>query len=287
MLDPGYTLNTADLLPANQSATALQFLGKRIVADDRFATATVKTVLRGLLGPVATQDAILVEQLKTRLISGNYNFKDLIKAVVASDQFKVINLGTNENPVNYATLGSPILSTPEQLDRKVTAITGGYQWRSPSNNTLAGSTFRLLYGGIDSMDVTVRTQEPTSVMSSIQERIANQAACSAVPADLAKATASRVMFPNVAVTDIPDNGTGTDRIKQNIVYLHKRILGEELSATDPEITRTYDLFVAVWNNTTGTTVSADCGGAADTNRTIRSWMAVVSYLMMDYKFLFE
>ncbi len=287
MLEPGYTLNTADLLPANQSATALQFLGRRIAADDRFATATVKTVLRGLMGPDATQDAILVDQLKTRFITNNYKFKDLIKGVVASNQFKVVNLGTNENPVNYATLGTPILSTPEQLDRKVTAITGGYQWRSPSNNTLVGNTFRLLYGGIDSMDVTVRTQEPTSAMASIQERIANQAACSAVPSDLAKATASRVMFPNVAVTDIPDNGTGTDRIKQNIVYLHKRILGEELSASDPEIARTYDLFVAVRNSTTGTIVSTDCGGSADANRTIRSWMAVVSYLMMDYKFLFE
>jgi hypothetical protein len=287
MLAPGYTLNTADLLPANQSATALQFLGRRIAADDRFAVATVKTVLRGLVGPAVVQDTVLVEQLKTRFVSSNYNFKDLIKAVIGSAPFKVVNLGTAENPNNYATVGVPVVSTPEQLNRKVTAITGGYQWRSPSANTLMGETFRLLYGGIDSMEVTVRTQEPTSVMASIQERIANQTACSAVPADFAKATASRVLFPNVVVTDIPDSGTGTNRIKLNIAYLHKRILGEELAITDPEITRTYDLFVAVMNSTSGTTLPADCGGTADTNRTIRSWMAVVTYLMLDYKFLFE
>lgn len=290
MRAPGFTAadRTTTSLPSAENATALQFLGRNIAADGRFAVATVKTVLRGLMGRDAAQDAALVEQLSARFVSGGYNFKSLIKDVVASNSFKAINLGVNENPDNYVTVGAPILSTPEQLDRKVAAIFGGYQWRSPSGNMLSGDTFRLLYGGINSMEVTVRTQEPTSVMASIQERIAYQTACSAVPTDFARAASSRVLFPGVVVTDIPDNAAGTDRIKQNIIYLHKRILGEELSVTDPEITRTYNLFEAVWNSTTGTTLPTDCGGgAADTNRTMRSWMAVVSYLMMDYKFLFE
>lgn len=300
MLDPGYTMSTADAMTAAQSPKALQFLGARIAQDNRFATATVKTLVRGLLGPAAADDTVWVEQLKSTLSSSGYNMKALIKAVVASDQFKAVNLGTNQDPSVYATLGTSVLSTPEQLDRKVTAITGGYQWKSPGGGMLtSANNYMLLYGGIDSMNVTERTREPTSIMSSIQERVANQAACLAVPADFAKASGSRALFPNVAITDLPDNGTSTSRIKQNIQYLHKRILGEELALNDPEITRTYDLFVAAKASSTGSNIPQDCNGAllatdpigaairVDANGTVRSWMAVVAYLMMDYKFLFE
>ena len=298
MLDPGYSISGTDVMPAAQGPKALQFLGGRIAQDNRFATATVKTLLRGLLGPAAAEDTVWVEQLKQTLLSSNYNMKTLTKAVVASNQFKAVNLGGSENPLApaYATLGTPVLSTPEQLDRKITAITGGYRWRSPGNGTLMNAgNYLLLYGGIDSMNVTERTREPTSMMASIQERIAYQTACAAVPADFAKATDSRALFPSVAITDLPDNGAGTDRIKQNIQYLHKRVLGEELALNDPEITRTYNLFVAAKAKSSGSNIPLDCAGAlattdpirVDANGTVRSWMAVVAYLMMDYKFLFE
>lgn len=294
MVDPGYT--RTDVLPAAQSANALQFLGSRIASDGRFAVATVKTMLRGLMGPNAAEDAALVEQLRARFVASNYNMKSLVKEIVASNQFKAVNLGSNENPSNFATLGMPLISTPEQLHRKIIAVTGGYQWRSPGNRTLMDLTsYLLMYGGIDSMDVTERTREPTSIMTSIQERVAYQAACGAVPEDFARAQGSRALFPNVNITDLPDNGTGTTRIKQNIQYLHKRILGEELPVTDAEITRTYDLFVAVKNATSGSNIPADCNGTlaasdpvrVDANGTVRTWMAVVAYLMMDYKFVFE
>jgi hypothetical protein len=296
MLDPGYTMNAADVLPGAQSATALKFLGTRIAGDNRFAVATVKTLLRGMLGEAAAEDTVLVEQLKQGFVASGYNLKSLIKDVVANSVFKAINLGTNEVPSAYATLGSPVLSTPEQLDRKITAITGGYQWRSPGNrNLLDVNTFLLLYGGIDSFSVIERTREPNSVMASIQERIGYQIACGAVPTDFAKASGARALFPSVAITDLPDNGTGTARIKQAIQYLHKRVLGEELAVTDPEIARTYDLFAAVKARTTGNNIPTDCANGlattdpvrVDANGTVRSWMAVVAYLTMDYKFLFE
>ena len=298
MLDPGYSISASDVLPTSQGAKALQFLGARIAQDDRFVTATVKALLRGLMGPAAVDDTALVEQLKQTFKLSNYNMKALVKAVVASDEFKAVNLGSSENPANpaYATLGMPVLSTPEQLDRKITAITGGYQWKSPGNGTLKdANNYMLLYGGIDSMNVTERTREPTSLMASIQQRIAYQTACAAVPADFSKAAGSRALFPSVAITDLPDNGTGTNRIKQNIQYLHKRVLGEEPALNDAEIIRTYNLFVAAKGMYSGSNIPVDCAGTlmttdpirVDANATVRSWMAVTAYLMMDYKFLFE
>lgn len=296
MLDPGYTINTADLLPSTQSANALQFLAARIATDNRFAVASVKTLLRGMLGEDAATDATLVEQLKQRFIASNYNMKDLIKGMVASQQFVAVNLGTSENPLNFATVGTAMLSTPEQLDRKITAVTGGYQWKSPGNrNLLDLNSYLLLYGGIDSMDVSERTREPTTAMAVIQERIAYQASCSSVPADFAKAAASRALFPYVAITDLPDNGTGTANIRKNIQYLHKRVFGEELDVNDSEITRAYNLFVAVKAKSTGSNIPVDCAGTltttdpvrVDANGTVRSWMAVMAYFLMDAKFLYE
>lgn len=298
MLVPGYGMNGADTLPTAQSAGALQFLGANIAQDDRFATATVKTLLRGLIGPAAVEDKAWVETLKQVLMSSNYNMKSLIKAVVAGNQFKLVNLSINVDPSSaaYATLGLPVLSTPEQLDRKITAVTGGYQWRTPGNGTLMSvSNYMLLYGGIDSLNVIERTRAPTSIMASIQERIAYQAACAAVPADFARTPASRALFPSVEITHLPDSGVGTGRIKQNIQYLHKRILGEELTLEDAEITRTYNLFVTVRAGSVSPNIPLDCRGAlatgdpvrVDSNGTVRAWMAVVAYLMMDYKFLFE
>lgn len=296
MLDPGYTFNTADLLPGTQSANALQFLGARIATDNRFAVATVKTLLRGMLGEDAANDTVLVEQLKQTFIASNYNMKDLIKGMVASQQFIAVNLGTSENPQNFASVGTTMLSTPEQFDRKITAITGGYQWKSPgSRNLLDLNSYLLLYGGIDSMDVTERTREVTTAMAAIQERIAYQASCSTVPADFAKAAGSRNLFPYVAITDLPDNGTGTANIRKNLQYLHKRVLGEELDINDTEITRAYNLFVAVKAKSTTSNIPVDCAGTltttdpirVDANGTVRSWMAVMSYFLMDAKFLYE
>ncbi len=296
MLDPGYTMSSADILPSTQSASALQFLGQHIAADNRFAVATVKTMLRGMMGDTIVADTLFVEQMKQALLASNYNLKSLIKAIVASDRFTTVNLGSSENPANYPTLGMPVLSTPEQLDRKITAITGGYQWKSPSLRTLLDiNTYLMLYGGIDGMDVTERTRDATTIMTAIQERVAYASSCNAVPADFAKATTARALFPGVAITDLPDNGTGTTRIKQGIQYLYKRVLGEERALTDAEITRAYDLFVAAKAKATTANIPQDCAGTlattdpirVDTNGTVRSWMAVLAYLMLDFKFVYE
>ena len=79
------------------------------------------------------------------------------------------------------------------------------------------------------------------------------------------------------------------------MYLHKHILGEQLSVTDSELIRTYDLFVAVRDMTTGNNIPVDCDTGlnssnpvrVDADRTVRPWMAVVAYLLSDYKFLYE
>jgi len=96
-------------------------------------------------------------------------------------------------------------------------------------------------------------------------------------------------------------------IRRNIQHLHERILGEKLDINDPEIERTYQLFVKTWRElhaAANTDLPYECEGRWDRETgaalmgaqiqvtddryfTVRSWMAVLSYLMLDYKFLEE
>jgi hypothetical protein len=290
MVPAGFTLNQADELPSTEQDTALQWLGGRLALDDRFAERTVRTVFEGFTGIDATtaSTTAFVNQTRSQFIAANFNFKRLVKDIVASDYFMARNLAVGENPNSYADIGAARLITPEELNRKVSGITGiNYEWRGPNSKSGLLGRHRLLYGGIDSDEVTTRTTQPTSLIDGIQERISNQVACERVAADLN--AANGVLFPFADATDIPDGGTGENAIRQNIQFLHRHILGEDLAPNDPETGTTYQLFLDV-RAEGGTAIPSQCrggGSSVDSNGTVIPWMAVVTYLLADYRFLYE
>jgi hypothetical protein len=120
---------------------------------------------------------------------------------------------------------------------------------------------------------------------------------------------TRYLFRNVALEDTP--ATNEAAIKQNIQYLHAQILGEDLALDDPEIAQTYQLFAETFaegnqklkDKTVNSYLQYNCTGRKnwitgeeipdanrlkdDKNYVVRSWMAVVSYLLSDYRFLYE
>jgi len=289
MVPAGYSLLQADQLPGSEEDTALQWLGSRLAQDDRFAERTVRTVFKGLTGIDATtaSTTAFVNDTKNRFIATGFNFKLLVKDIISSDYFMARNLAVGEDPDDYADIGPGRLITPEELNRKVSDITGiNYEWRGPNSNSGLLGRHRLLYGGIDSDDVILRTTEPTSLIDGIQERIANQVACQRVANDLYNGGA---LFPFADETDIPDNGAGENAIRQNIQFLHRYILGEDLALNDTEIANTYQLFVDV-RAAGETAIQSQCrggGSSTDNNGTVIPWMAVVTYLLADYRFLYE
>ncbi|NOX43499.1 MAG: DUF1588 domain-containing protein [Gammaproteobacteria bacterium] len=292
-LPPGFSMT--DLLPSGRSASALQWLASRIVVDNRFALSTVKTMFTGLTGKQpTTNETALIENLKTNFKNSNFNLKILVKDIVNSTTFRASNLIANENPALFTDVGAGRLLTPEQLDNKIQAVTGGYRWQSPSNKKLSDlNTYNVLYGGINSSNITTRITDQNSIMSGVQKRVAMQTSCETVPEDFKLAAADRHYFPFVEIADTP--GTADTKIRQNIQYLHKLILGEVLAINDPEVTRSMNLFTSIWNATSGNNIPTICRGTldtanpitVDTNHTVRSWMAFVSYLLLDYKFLYE
>ena len=297
-----------DLLPASRCGTALRWLGERMGADPRFAAAVVKLMFKTLTGqtllggkPGDVNDNSFYDYLVTEFTSpptrtvgpAQYNLKQLIKAVVTSRYFRATNLADPQNASLFPDLGMARLVIPEQLHRKITAVMGGgYVWVGPGTNDdlLNISTYRLLYGGIDSENVITRSTEVNRIMVGIQDRIAFQASCQRVTAALAGADPE--LFPNARLSDTPDTPQGRQNIRDNIRYLHKRILGEILQEGDIELDETYNLFVAVRNQySTPPAIPNECRGgtgmATDTNITVTPWMAVVSYLLSDYGFVYE
>lgn len=296
MLAPGYSMAASDVLPAAQSATALQWLGRRIGEDNRFTVAMVNTVFEGFTGIAKLDDPGFLQSLKDVFILSNYNLKTLISTVVRSDYFLVDTASQNVADLNDLNKGTAHLLTPEQLDRKISAIFSDYQWYSPGGrNLLDQSSYRLLYGGIDSRDVTSRTTSPTSIMSEVQIRIASQLACNVVPKDFTLSANQRNLFPMVEINDDASTQLSINRVKNNIRFLYEKLLGQKLSLTDPEVTRIYDLFVAAVARITSLNIPAECRGslsvlntiAVDQKHTVRAWMAVVNYMVRDYQFLYE
>jgi hypothetical protein len=143
-------------------------------------------------------------------------------------------------------------------------------------------------------------------------------ACVAVPQDFGKVAAERKLFPLVEPNFNPEDGNGFEipasaaNIKSNIQYLIQRLWGEYKDINDPEIDRIYGLFVEVWKDgQAGLRLPEGTEGAygpglgcaaindyitgepfatpvdQDPNYTIRAWMAVVTYMLSDFRFLTE
>ena len=182
-----------------------------------------------------------------------------------------------------------------------------------------GNTFHQIYGGIDSDSVTTRLRSPNGLMGAMQLRMANELACYAVPHDMWLPEPQRRMFLYVDSELSPYNDSGylddvaLGKIRQNIQYLHDYLLGENLALDSQELQFTEQLFMDVINRgrqlilnsggewsavrlhgscdrtrgLDGQSLDEDQGLRRDDQYVIRAWMAVVAYLLADYRFLYN
>ena len=273
MRTPGFG---GDAAPDPDPDNSVQWLARQIVADDRFAEATVRfwwpaimgsevaefpeessdTDFEGRLLAANAQDAEVV-----RLANGfrrgfhggaAYNLKDLLTEIVLAEWFRADAL-TDSDPVRRTALrdaGARRLLTPEELARKTAAVTG-VQWGRRSDGTILPYTgpwrgaltdeYRMLYGGIDSEGVTERARDLTSVMAGVARRHAVQVACPAVLREFYMLSdAERRLFGGIKSTE-----RGADAVKAKLVELHDRLLGVRVTVDSADVEAAYQLFVDV------------------------------------------
>ena len=301
-------------MPPAERWRSLQWLGERTVKDPRFAVAMVEHVyyiLTGrkvLLPPKDLDDPLftakrrayqeqrkLIENIAVRFASYKFNLKSVFKELIVSDFYRADGLATSiSDPARRAELddiGLVRLLAPEQVERKTGAVFG-QPW-GKLRDQLA-----MLYGGIDSKEVTERAADPSGAMGAIQRILANDIACRQVLKDFARPANERLLFPHIEPSVLPgESDEGDAQIRQAIVELHERILGQYLAADSAEIERSFKLFAGVVSDAKDRkgidkVEAYHCrthvpDAPKDPEYTIRAWRSVVTYLLRRQEFLYE
>lgn len=313
MFAPGWD---GEDLPEEDRWRALPWLGERVARDPRFPIAMSEHIYYLMMGrrvmapPMDIEDPLfiskrrgyreqrrVVAEVAEVLVESGFNFKAALKAFIGSDLYRVDGLATAasdpEREAELEDVGLVRLLTPEQLERKITAVFGKPWGRL----THRESKFKILYGGIDSKSVTERMTEPSGAMGAIQRIMANDVACQNVAADFAKPAQERFLFPHVKTSDTPAEGEeAIARIRANIRHLHKRLLGRDVADDDRDAIRTYELFADIVADASER--QFDKRGSYFCERVeekyindpvyaVRAWRGVVTYLLRQHEFLYE
>ncbi|MCA9179688.1 MAG: hypothetical protein KDB14_34770 [Planctomycetales bacterium] len=302
-----------EALPAEERWRALQWLGERTVKDPRFAVAMVEhgyyllTGRRPLLVPKDLDDPLYeakhrayleqrrqLEAIAARFAQNEFDFRGVIKDLVVSDFYRADGLAaagaSDERLAELEDVGVARLLSPEQLERKVAAVFGK-PWGKLQEQTA------MLYGGIDSREVTERATDPSGAMGAIQRTLSNDVACRNVALDFSREPDRRLLFPRIEPDVLPGQSAESDTlIRETIVHLHLQLLGRYDRVDSPEVERTYRLLADIvreasqrrhedqeaWSCRQGLERPVP-----DPHYTVRAWRAVVTYLLRQPEFLYE
>jgi hypothetical protein len=318
MLAPGFG---EELAP--DSDNSIQWLADKFVTDSRFGYGTVYFWYPAAIGrnpytlPENPEDSDyesrlaaysteqeMMQEVAASFVAGSagngaHNLKDLLVALTLSDHFRAdsVDAITSVHEVELDEVGTGKLLTPEQLNRKL-ETTAGFTWDYGRFSAL-NDVYGLVYGGIDSFGITERATDLTTLMSTVVTTMANEVSCPITAQDFGRGQSERNLFPFVELTNLPTNSETA--IRSNIQHLHSALLGEEFGINDAEIDATYSLFVAVWNTRMAANKGPNVNSESeicitkntlnpvltDPNQTLRSWAAIVNYMIRDYKFIHE
>ena len=301
-------------LPAGERWRSLQWLGERTAKDPRFAVAMVEHawyILTGrkvLLPPKELADPLYAakyrayheqrkqtEAIAERFAKSNFNFKSVLKEWVVSDFYRADGLATvAADPKRLAELddlGLVRMLAPEQVERKVAAVFGKPWGRLTEQ-------MAMLYGGIDSKEVTERATDPSGAMGAIQRILANDVACRETALDFSRKPADRLLFPGIDTDVVPGSSPEADaKIRRAIVHLHQRVLGRFDKVDSPEVTRSFKLFASIVSDAAERKNFEkqeiySCRQnliepVPDPKYTVRAWRSVITYLLRQSEFLYE
>jgi Protein of unknown function (DUF1588) len=377
MLPPG--INGADM-PPQSYGSALMWLGAQIPRDRRFGISVAQVMYRGIVGdePLSFPQDKAAPDYADRVRAYNiqndwfvkvgddfaankFDLRKLVVAIVNSVYFRAESGDTAKDALHDG-LGQGRILTPEMLGRKYRATTGLYYFTYDAaaknerrsrdgylrSDLVEDRDWRLVYGGIDSGDVTKRTDTMSPIMIATSQYTGAIVACRATTYDFTKPSAERRLFRTVELNTTPFTRANKDqplvpvpdaekKIRDTIVHLYFRLLGETVEATSEEVSKTYALFVDVWRDLEQFEVNNPNKGGTnlpnyrcvaendwdkgvrfetvdgrvqpvfeklrerpdkatyepgmrldrDENFTIRSWQAVMTYLLTDYRFTHE
>lgn len=216
--------------------SSLQWLAQEITNDDRFATATVHFWWQAVMGsepleaPESQSDVYFTELLRAyeaqqveiqtmallfrEGFDGGqpYNLKDLLAAMTLSPWFRAAENADNTQSRQIETLNAGIrrLLTPEELENKTRQVLG-YAWDEwPADwdhidykSSALMDTYRLYYGGLDSIGIKERARALTTLMANVAELQAMNMACPTVVLDFNRSEEEKILFAGLDRTITP------------------------------------------------------------------------------------
>lgn len=225
-------------------------LGYFVADDPRFAECAA----RRFQGYLTQTDPLsvpvdVVAPLQQTLVDSGFSVKAVVKAIVMSDAFRV---DAGEGPPGSAGLQTV---RPEQYARTIADLTGFEMRAAPGcgfdgcfDDIQLGTSdrfgFRAMSGGIDGLEVTRPTHTPTPTKLLFMRYYSAEAAGFVVLFDgrIADAAARKLFTVPGAL-----EGGSDQAVRDQIAALHGRVLGEFVSAADPEVDATkvlYDTAIA-------------------------------------------
>ena len=205
--------------------------------------------------------------------ASKYDLRKLVVAIVRSPYFRAKSGDTTKDALHQG-LGQGRLLGPEMLGRKFRATTGLYFYMFDPvakdeervrdgyrrSDFVEDRDWRLVYGGIDSGDVTKRTETMSPIMIATSQYAASLVACRTTSYDFTKPLADRRLFKFVDMTTVPFTPRANKdvplvavpenekKIRENIKYLFWRFLGENVEADSDQVTKVFGLFTDVWKD---------------------------------------
>jgi mono/diheme cytochrome c family protein len=296
--------------------SAVKFVYKSLTGREplSYPTDTADPLYAARAAAWNQQDRIF-RAIGRRFVANNMNFRTVVIEMIKSPIFRAVAGPSTMDAARVASLaglGTGRLLTPELLTARVRAI-AGFRWvrDTTRQDEWLMNDFYLPYGGINSDTVITRATDPSGIIVNVAARMATEVACRGTAFDFTRPQAQRRFFTQVERDVVPESAghavpESAATIRRNIVELHRLILGENLSPDSPEIDRTFNLFLETWReaSTSGSNaLPSSCRATVDLNTgenlemsaritddpqgTIRAWMAVLTYLFSDYKFIYE
>ena len=330
---------------APENLKPLPWVAQRVAADARFPYAMVRRVFEGITGrkpleyPKETagpdyaerllawesQNAFLHE-VAAHMAQQGMNVKVAFLDILQSPYFRAAQDAALPEALAIG-LGEGRLLTPEMLSRKIRATLGthwGGFYQAMPNESLTGE-YNVLYGGIHPSESNVRLTQINTAMAGTASAMARAMACRIPAWEFSKSPHERVVFTSVQKDtqplrkDSPDgpfvaDTQGEAAIRQNLAFLHQRLLGENVSPHSAEVDLSYSIFVEAWReraenkedyiqywhclgkwDLNGPNVDgnyyADLPDVQqidkDTHFTLYAWTATLTYLLADFRFIHE
>lgn len=274
------------------------------------------------------QQRAFVGSVAESFARGGMNVRPIVTALVMSPYFRAKSVSDAASSYGF---GTGRLLTPEMLGRKYRVTLGRYFYASGDPGFVNESSFvldygdffqhakdgfrvqgmksdaawRLVLGGIDSVNATKRVDAMSAFMLAANEYTATLTACRAVSAEFGRPLEKRSVLRDVRPDMVP--GTHDAELKRAISALHFRFLGTRDAPASAEVAETFAIFQASYNERKAAQdkklpavcVRPDLGtdyddlttkfavAGNDAFYTQGAWRSVLTLLATDYRFTHE